>query len=74
LLRVLDRHGVKYVLIGGIAAVVHGSPFPTEDLDITPDVGPDNLTRLSAALTELGAAVSADFRAVGSGQGCQLIS
>ncbi|MGH3446983.1 MAG: hypothetical protein ACRDQA_26840 [Nocardioidaceae bacterium] len=57
LLGVLDRHGVAYVLIGGIAAVTHGSPFPTEDLDITPAVAPDNLTRLSAALTDLDAKV-----------------
>jgi len=31
----LHRHKV-YVLIGGLAAVFHGSPFPTEDADITP--------------------------------------
>ena len=36
ILEVLDRHAVRYVLIGGLAAVVHGSPFPTEDADITP--------------------------------------
>jgi hypothetical protein len=57
LLRALDRHGVAYVVIGGIAAVTHGSPFPTEDLDITPSGEPDNLARLSAALTELDAKI-----------------
>jgi hypothetical protein len=30
LLAVLDRHGVSYVLIGGLAAVYHGSPFPSD--------------------------------------------
>lgn len=32
----LDRHGVRYVLIGGLAAVLHGSPLPTTagDLDL----------------------------------------
>ena len=25
----LGRHDVDYVLIGGLAAVLHGSPFPT---------------------------------------------
>jgi hypothetical protein len=60
LVRALDRHGVAYVLIGGIAAVTHGSPFPTEDLDITPSTEPDNLARLSAALTELDAKVSVE--------------
>jgi len=29
----LDRHRVEYVLIGGLAAVIHGSPLPTVDAD-----------------------------------------
>jgi hypothetical protein len=57
LLAVLDRHGVSYVLIGGLAAVYHGSPFPTEDVDITPATGTDNLQRLSAALSDLKARI-----------------
>lgn len=55
LLAVLHEHGVAYVLIGGMAAVVHGSPFPTEDVDITPAATSDNLRRLSAALRDLDA-------------------
>lgn len=31
----LSRHGVAYVLIGGIAAVAHGSTLATEDVDLT---------------------------------------
>jgi hypothetical protein len=57
LLAALDRHGVHYVLIGGLAAVYHGSPFPTEDADITPATGTENLQRLSAALLELKARI-----------------
>jgi predicted nucleotidyltransferase len=60
LLEVLNRHGVRYVLIGGIASVIHGSPFPTEDVDITPEGSPDNLRRLSDALRELAAKVRAE--------------
>jgi len=60
LLEVLHRHRVDYVLIGGMAAVYHGSPFPTEDADITPATGKANLGRLSAALTELGAKIRTD--------------
>jgi hypothetical protein len=51
----LDRHGVDYVLIGGLAARLHGSPLLTEDLDITPAPDRDNLARLAAALRELDA-------------------
>ena len=55
LFEVLDRHNVAYILIGGLAAVYHGSPFPTEDADITPQTDRANLTRLTAALRELNA-------------------
>ena len=57
LFAVLQRHRVSYVLIGGLAAVVHGSPFPTEDADITPDGDRRNLDRLAAALRELDARI-----------------
>jgi hypothetical protein len=57
LLATLDRHDVVYVLIGGLAAVYHGSPFPTEDADITPDTDDANLDRLASALRELNARI-----------------
>jgi hypothetical protein len=60
LLDVLDRHKVAYVLIGGLAAVYHGSPFPTEDLDITPQSDRVNLERLAAALVALDARIRTD--------------
>jgi hypothetical protein len=55
LLGTLDRHGVEYVLIGGMAARLHGSPLLTEDLDITPSMDRANLGRLAAALRDLDA-------------------
>jgi hypothetical protein len=57
ILEALDRHGVQYVLIGGLATIHWGSPFPTEDMDITPERSRANLDRLSSALTELNARV-----------------
>jgi hypothetical protein len=57
ILRVLEKHGVEYVVIGGIAATLHGSPHVTTDLDITPSRGRKNLERLSAALRELNARI-----------------
>lgn len=57
LFAVLGRHHVAYVLIGGLAAVYHGSPFPTEDVDITPATDQPNLMRLAAALRDLNARV-----------------
>jgi hypothetical protein len=57
ILATLHRHKVAFVLIGGLAAVYHGSPFPTEDADITPDTDQSNLDRLAAALRELNARI-----------------
>jgi hypothetical protein len=57
---VLVRQGVEFVLVGGFAARVHGSPLLTNDIDITPRSDRDNLARLSAALTELDAKVRAE--------------
>lgn len=57
ILRVLHEHGVHHVLIGGLAAVLHGSAQPTYDVDITPDATPENLARLSDALRALNARV-----------------
>ena len=45
------------MLIGGLAAVLHGAAHPTFDVDITPDDSPDNLTRLSSALRALDARI-----------------
>ncbi len=57
ILEVLDRHDVRYVLIGGMAATLHGAAQITEDVDITPERSPDNLGRLLSALAELDARV-----------------
>jgi hypothetical protein len=54
---VLERHGVRYVVIGGIAAILHGAPHVTTDVDITPEGGRENLERLAAALRELQAKI-----------------
>ncbi len=53
----LDRHGVRYVVIGGLAAVLHGAAHVTTDLDIAPEEAKRNLERLSAALKELNARI-----------------
>lgn len=55
LIEVLARHGVDYVVIGGVATQVHGHRRTTMDLDLTPDPDPENLARLGAALAELEA-------------------
>lgn len=56
-LETLQRHHVRFVIIGGFAAIVHGAAHVTFDIDITPDAEAENLERLSTALHELGARV-----------------
>ncbi|MGQ0850000.1 MAG: hypothetical protein ACT4OP_12995 [Actinomycetota bacterium] len=53
LFRVLGDNEVDYVLVGGLAAVLHGSPAMTNDADIVPKNEPSNLARLSRALRSL---------------------
>ncbi len=60
ILEVLGRHRVECIVIGGAAAYLQGSPFPTDDVDITPRLDRDNYARLCAALTELDAKVRAE--------------
>jgi hypothetical protein len=57
MLEALRSHGVDFVVVGGLAAVAHGSSLPTEDLDIAPRRDRENLERLAAALDELHARV-----------------
>ncbi|HUG98583.1 MAG TPA: hypothetical protein VMQ83_05375 [Gammaproteobacteria bacterium] len=54
-IRLLGRHGVRYVLIGGLAAVTHGAPLVTQDIDLCYARDDDNLTRLADALREASA-------------------
>ncbi len=54
-LRILVEHGVRFVLIGGFAAAIRGSPVITGDVDICYARDDENLERLAAALEELGA-------------------
>jgi hypothetical protein len=48
----LQKHDVKYVVIGGIAAVLHGVPRATFDLDLLIEATEENATRLLQALLE----------------------
>ena len=57
LLLSLGDCGVKFVLIGGFAAVIHGSPYVTTDIDVVPAKDAANLGCLSEALRAIHAKV-----------------
>lgn len=75
ILAALHGHRVRFVVIGGFAAQLHGSPSLTADLDICPARDGPNLEALAAALRELdarlrgappGLRVPLDARALGA--------
>jgi hypothetical protein len=51
--RLLNRHRVRYVLAGGVAANLHGSVRATRDVDLPVPKDRRNMERLIAALSEL---------------------
>ena len=50
--RCLKKHDVKYVVIGGIAAILHGVPRATFDLDVLIEATLENCQRLLRALVD----------------------
>lgn len=55
ILDVLSQHGVSFIVVGGVAAVLSGAPVNTLDTDVLLERSPENLERLVVALVELDA-------------------
>lgn len=60
LLRLLNEHGVRYVVTGSGAAMLHGVELVPGDLDVTPALDRENLERLAAALRAIRARQAPD--------------
>ena len=52
--RSFQQYDVKYVVIGGIASILHGVPRATFDLDILIEATPANAKRLLEAMLDAG--------------------
>lgn len=60
----LDRlcdAGIEFIIVGGAAAVIHGAPITTTDLDIVHRRTPENVARLLDVLLSLDATMRYDF-------------
>lgn len=57
LLALLLDSSVEFVLVGGGAAVIHGAPVTTQDIDIVHSRDPANIDRLLQVLASLDARV-----------------
>ena len=55
LLRLLVRHDVDFIVVGGVAGVLAGCPLQTFDLDIVVDQTEENISRLVVLLREINA-------------------
>lgn len=54
-LQLLGQHEVECVIIGGVAASLHGASLLTRDLDVCYARNPENLKRLASALQSVNA-------------------
>ena len=54
MLELLDRHEVRYLIVGGLAFIYHAKPRYTKDMDLWLDAGPENIKRANTALSEFG--------------------
>jgi predicted nucleotidyltransferase len=57
ILEALDRGGVEFLVIGGVAVGFHGFVRATKDVDIVPSPEPQNLEKLAGALVALNAQI-----------------
>jgi Nucleotidyltransferase of unknown function (DUF6036) len=55
LLSAFQSHGVKYLVVGGLAVIYHAQPRFTEDMDLFIKADPENAKALYAALAQFGA-------------------
>ncbi|HZD17399.1 MAG TPA: hypothetical protein VE669_04590 [Actinomycetota bacterium] len=69
ILTVLREHEVRFVLVGGFAAVIHGSPYLTVDVDVVPERSEENARRLSDALRSMHARIWTSSEPEGLGFG-----
>lgn len=60
----LDREGVEFLVIGGVAVGFHGFVRATKDVDVVPSPEPRNLEKLAGVLVALNAQIEGaeDFK------------
>jgi len=54
MLFLLEKHKVRYLIVGGLAFIFHAKPRYTKDIDIWVDSDPENMENVNKALSEFG--------------------
>ena len=55
LIEILAQHEVEFIVVGGVAATLHGAPISTFDLDVVYRRSSENVARLTGVLDDLDA-------------------
>jgi len=53
-LRALDAASIRFVVVGGVAVILHGVPRSTADLDLVIDLEEGNVRRFIGVMAQLG--------------------
>jgi hypothetical protein len=64
MLHLLDKHRVRYLIIGGLAFIYHAKPRYTKDMDLWVEAAPQNVKRANKALAEFGSPFFLNFKNV----------
>jgi hypothetical protein len=72
MLKALTEGEVRFILIGGMAAVLHGDVGVTVDIDVVPERTDENLERLAEALRSLGARIRTEGESDGLPFDCSM--
>jgi predicted nucleotidyltransferase len=62
MLKSLIEHEIEFIVIGGYAAIVHGGPMPTLDLDIVRNRTPENILKMLRFMEQADAVTRLDSR------------
>ncbi|MDD2239231.1 MAG: hypothetical protein PHO14_06735 [Kiritimatiellae bacterium] len=61
LLVLFHEHGVRYLVVGGLAFIFHAKPRYTKDMDLWVEGSAENIARANQALSEYGSPTLLDF-------------
>jgi hypothetical protein len=65
ILALFERHGVRYLIIGGLAFIFHAKPRYTRDIDLWIDPDRENVERANRALADFGSPYLLDANNLG---------
>ena len=54
ILEAFYKHGIKYLLVGGLAVILYGIPRTTQDIDVVISMNEENVKKMNKILKNLG--------------------